>query len=140
MIQRFVDLYMSKADKLRAAWSETEPQSYLEIVQGVVKQLESEDPLDDTCPRVSEIIELKFRRFSGDYFYLLPCNRKEGSSVWWVAVEYGSCSACDTMQSIDLLESKEERLNAYMTLALHVVQEIKQIEHIGWQENFATLF
>lgn len=140
MIQRFVDLYMSKADKLKAAWEVVEPQTYLDIVRGVVSQLESEDPMDDTCPRAAEIIEVKFRRYTGDYFYLLPCNREEGSSIWWVAVEYGSCSSCDTLERIQSHDSKSERLDAYMSLALHVVQGIKQIEGIGWQEDFATLF
>lgn len=49
--------------------------------------------------------------------------------TYYTSVYYGSCSGCDTLQGIynynDEEVPSEEQLNDYMTLALHLIQNIK---------------
>ena len=44
---------------------------------------------------------------------------------------YGSCSGCDTLQSINLYRDElpnEEQISEYMTLALHLIQKMKWLD------------
>jgi len=65
--------------------------------------------------------------FQGNQIFILCSNvyQPELTDYIFTSVAYGSCSACDTFQWIEMLQDKEERVKQYMTLALHMVQETK---------------
>ena len=50
---------------------------------------------------------------------------------WYVKVGYGSCSGCDTLEGIRDYPDEpptKEQIDAYMTLALHIVQGFKSMQ------------
>lgn len=48
---------------------------------------------------------------------------------YFTSVMYGSCSHCDTMQHVqDVLDTKEEKIQALMLAALHMVQATKTFQ------------
>ncbi len=65
--------------------------------------------------------------FQGNQIFILCSNvyQPELTDYIFTSVAYGSCSACDTFQWVEMLQDKEERVKQYMTLALHMVQETK---------------
>jgi len=121
MIQKFIDVFMSSKDKLEAQFSESHPEGYLEVVRAVVSVL----------PDLSNkhINELEFGSYQGDYVYVISNEWED--KFWYVIVGYGSCSGCDTLQSIGNDSFKDptvEQVKDYMTLALHIVQGLREME------------
>lgn len=52
-----------------------------------------------------------------------------GRDYYFTAVTYGSCSSCDTMQWVEYeLKTKDEKIQALMNAALHIVQSTKTFE------------
>ncbi len=50
---------------------------------------------------------------------------------WYTSVGYGSCSGCDTLQSINSYEEglpSEEQVNGYWTLCLHMIQKMRRMK------------
>jgi len=60
-------------------------------------------------------------------------SRYQPSTYWATRVSYGSCSHCDALQGIqdetswDQTELTERQIEQYMTLALHMIQKLKEI-------------
>lgn len=82
----------------------------------------------------SEKVEsVDFGDYQGTLIFLFTIDTYQPSTdeTYITSVSYGSCSGCDTLQSICDYESdqlpNEEQVNDYMTLALHIVQNIKCI-------------
>ena len=128
MIQKFVDRYMGRKEELRALFAEKHPEEYKSIVQAVVKVLHDEDEYESPDPE--RIVEIDHGDYQGTLVYIIGASGYQPSEYWAVMVGYGSCSGCDTLQSICEYSDDpptEEQVSDYMTLALHVVQGIKLI-------------
>lgn len=67
--------------------------------------------------------------YQGDLFFIIPLKScYSAKDCVCVIVDYGSCSHCDTLLSISRYKSglpDEKQVNEYMTLALHIVQNMK---------------
>lgn len=53
------------------------------------------------------------------------------SKYWYVCINYGSCSGCDTYENIRSYSNDpptEDQVKSYWTLALHIVQQMKEMD------------
>lgn len=129
MIQEFVDRFMENKEKLRERFSLSHPGRYEDIVKSVVEII-TDDGYGAIDPTRIHCID------DGDYqgtlLFVIAAKGYQPNRYWYVKVGYGPCSGCDTLQAIRDLsmgeEVTEQQVNDYLTLALHIVQEIKEME------------
>lgn len=133
MIKEFVDRFMEKKNEISSVLKEKHPGEYKDLVKIVVQALhDPEEYYGSIDPnRIHQIDD-------GDYqgtlvFVIAECGYQP-DNYWYVRINYGSCSACDTLMSIrDSSEDEdeaptEEQVKDYMTLALHIVQGLKKMD------------
>jgi hypothetical protein len=128
VIQRFVDKFMSDRSLLAAKWSENHPESYEDIFKEVINILSSCSC--DSVPDPKRITVIDHGSWQGTLLFVVASKDYQPDVFWFCKVDYGSCSGCDTFESIrDYSGSKptEKQVKGYLTLALHMVQEIKEI-------------
>jgi hypothetical protein len=84
--------------------------------------------LPDVCRETLHCID------DGDYqgtlLFLIPEDTYQPDNYYYVKVEYGSCSGCDTLESIRDYDSdtpNDEQVKDYMTLCLHIIQKFKKL-------------
>ena len=126
MIQEFVDSFMTSKPTIRAIFQSKHPDDYKEIVKIVVSHLGS---VGYNRPDPDRIHEIDDGDYQGTLVYVIGASGYQPSTYWSVMVDYGSCSGCDTLESIQSCsygeEPNEEQVDDYMTLALHIVQGLK---------------
>ena len=131
MIQEFVDRFMAAKHKLRKRMIDTPPFDYGALVKMVVETITSDAYSDIDPERIHEIND---GCYQGTLVYVIACKGYQPSTYWYLRVYYGSCSGCDTLEAIQTMVwrasapvEKKEQIDAYMTLALHVVQRLKKM-------------
>lgn len=127
MIKEFIDEFEMRRDDLRAIFSEKHPDSYRDIVAAVVRTITS-DLYNAIDP--DRIHEIDDGDYQGTLLYVIGAKGYQPSDYWYVRVSYGSCSGCDTLQSINDYSSDkptERQVDDYMTLALHIVQGLHKM-------------
>jgi hypothetical protein len=134
MIKEFVEVFDKNRDVLKAEFSqrETMPSSYNSLVKRVVKILAESDYYPNPNPDKIHIID--DGHYQGTRVFLIPADQYQPSTYFVCKISYGSCSYCDTFQNI--MEGfsfygddppSEEIVSQLMNLALHVVQQMKEI-------------
>ena len=128
MIQQFVDKFMEKKPELEAYFKVNKPGDYQDIVKAVVNAISDGEYNDPDPDRIHKIDDGDYQ---GTLLFVIAAKGYQPSDYWSVFVGYGSCSGCDTLQSIDEEcydeTPNDSQLAQYMTLALHIVQGIKKI-------------
>jgi hypothetical protein len=131
MIQKFIDKFMSSKDAIRAKYAEKHPDNYAELFRVVIEALNPDDSYGEPDPK--RITKIDHGEYQGTLLFVVAENAYKPHAYWAAKVGYGSCSGCDTLQRIqaDCEEygkpPTEKQLDAYMTLALHVVQNLVEI-------------
>lgn len=138
MIEEFVKAWDERKGEIEAKFRQEEPHEYKEIVKAVVSIL------DDTktygAPNVNNIHEINDGDYQGTLLYLIPEDTYQPHNYWYVRVWYGSCSGCDTLEAIRESKpwrdgeddpQKDKRIKEYMTLALHIIQQLKSMDGEG---------
>lgn len=126
MIQQFVDRFMADKDALKAKYEAKAPSGYGDIVKDVIEIVSRERSDDDYCgclenvPDKNRITSIDHGDYQGTIVYVIAEKGYQPSTYWYVTVSYGSCSGCDTFQSI-------YNADGYVTLALHIVQWLKKM-------------
>lgn len=127
MIDAFVKLWEEKKDLVKEYFEEKHPANYKDIVKQVFKVLEDSDY---SWPDSNKIHSIDDGNYQGTLVFVVPeCGYQPGR-YWAVKVSYGSCSGCDTLEGIRNYTDEvptPEQVNDYMTLALHILQNIKEI-------------
>lgn len=129
MIQKLVDRYMANKHELEKQFSAKHVDDYKEIVKAVVTILH--DDQENDSPDPERIHEIDDGDYEGTLLYIIGASGYQPSKYWAVKVYYGSCSGCDTLQAIhdySSMQPNDEQVKDYMTLALHIVQGIKEID------------
>ena len=135
MIQVFVDKFMARREALRKKFVKKHPESYEDIVKGVVLLLADEDEYGE-APDPERIHAINDGDYQGTLLFVIAANGYQPSDYWYVKVGYGSCSVCDTLKGIRNYEDdppSAEQVEEYMTLALHIVQGIKKLGGSGYE-------
>lgn len=126
MIQKFVDKWDANKDKLREQFATAAvPERYIDIVREVVKILNDDD--EDGSLDPERIHAIDDGHYQGTLLFVIGATGYQPDTYWAVSVSYGSCSGCDTLQSIRDdgpydAPPTESQINDLMTLALHIVQ------------------
>jgi len=141
MIQEFVNRFMAAKPTLQEAFSKAVPESYKDIVTSVVRVLAVDEAGEDYGqPDPSKIHVIDDGDYQGTQLFVIAENSYQPDKYWTVFVRYGSCSGCDTLERLrdddyrryDDEDKdrpvKPEVVEQLMTMALHVVQEMKEIE------------
>lgn len=122
MIEEFTKLWFKDSYKIKALFEKSHPEDYKEIVKNVVSILPDLDP--------ERIHEINDGEYEGTLIFVIGEPGYIPRQYWVVSIEYGSCSTCDTLEGIreysDELPTPEQ-VDQYMTLALHIVQRMKEI-------------
>lgn len=130
MIKEFVAVWEERKSEIRAKWAQEPPEAYKDIIQSVVEILQANEQYG-CAPDPARIHEIDDGDYQGTLLYVIGANGYQPSKYWSVLVSYGSCSGCDTLQDIGGYSSEpptKQQLDDYMTLALHVVQGLKEID------------
>jgi hypothetical protein len=122
MIQQFVDKFQENKIKLAQELVDNEPVDYTELVKRVIKLFANGKGTPD--PERVHLID------DGDYqgtlVFIIAEQGYQPDKYWSAKVAYGSCSGCDTLEGIQQDSKGEEKVKDYMTLALHIVQDLKE--------------
>lgn len=127
MIQEFVNRWFEKKYIVEEYFKQNHPNDYGDIVHEVIKVL-TDDGYDSIDPE--RIHTIDDGDYQGTLLYVIGAKNYQPDDYWYAKVGYGSCSGCDTLQSIrDYDDGKptEEQVADYMTLALHIVQGLKEM-------------
>ena len=134
MIEKFTKRWFERKDSVQERFEAKLPSSYSDIVLAVVEMLNDEDEYETPDP--SRIHEINDGDYQGTLLYVIGAAIYQPSTYWYVKVGYGSCSGCDTLESIlsgnwgheteeEKKAWKDEAVSQLMTLALHIVQGLK---------------
>lgn len=137
MIQPFVDRFMAGKDALRETWRAAPPKEYADIVKGVIKLIHDADDETWRMPDPERVHQIDDGDYQGTLVFVIGATGYQPSDYWYVRISYGSCSGCDTLQAIRDDGGWDEppsdsQLDRYMTLSLHVVQQLKAMG--GYEE------
>jgi len=119
---------MENKDVIRENFAKKHPENYTGIVKSVVEILKDDSWYEQ--PDHSRIHLIDDGDYQGTFLFVIAAEGYQPCVYWCVLVSYGSCSRCDTFESIREYgddNPTEQQLNDYMTLALHIVQGIKEI-------------
>ncbi len=129
MIQSFVDRFMARKDDLRRTFGEKHPDSYIDVVRAVVDAVRGPEYSSEGMDP-ARIHQIDDGDYQGTLVFVIGAGGYQPNDYWYVKVYYGSCSGCDTLQSIRGYRDEpitEEQVDEYMTLALHIVQGLKKM-------------
>lgn len=111
--------------------SQTEYDSY-EVIVKKVFELCIPNAYNRVGWRLDKMTIIDDGDYQGTQIFIIPADTYQPEVEDYVMTDtyYGSCSGCDTLQSIcDYLYGlpTEEQVAQYMTLALHLVQKIRRL-------------
>jgi hypothetical protein len=129
MIKEFVDLWDKRKEDVRKMFEQGHPEDYKEVVKNVVSILQTDEYGSIDPDRIHQIDDGDYQ---GTLLFVIADDSYQPSNYWYVKVSYGSCSGCDTLEGIRRYDWNEkpskDQVEDYMTLALHIVQELKKME------------
>tara|TARA_R110000772_G_scaffold267971_3_gene393567 strand:+ start:11054 stop:11476 length:423 start_codon:yes stop_codon:yes gene_type:complete len=135
MIQEFVTAWDQRKHEVELALSLAHPDSYDAIVKEVVKILS--ETSDFASPDPERIVRIDDGDYQGTMVYIIGATGYQPSDYWFVKVSYGSCSGCDALANIEADSERDDHFNPlpptegqlkdYMSLALHILQGLKEL-------------
>ena len=128
MIKLFVDRFMAKQGAIAEKFKAEPPGNYESIVSAVAEAV-SGDGYDSIDP--SRIHKIDGGDYQGTLLFVIAAKGYQPSRYWYVKISYGSCSGCDTLEAIRGYSDEppsEQQIKDYMTLALHIVQGLKEMD------------
>lgn len=131
MIQEFVDKFLAGRDALAAKFAASPPSEYKDVVRAVIETISQGDYGQPDAARIHEINDGSYQ---GVLVYVIGASGYQPSDYWYVRVYYGSCSGCDTLEAIRGYSSEPPtaaQVQDYLTLALHIVQQLKKMSDEG---------
>lgn len=113
---------------IRNAIKDEPPGNYEALVNLVVKhvgRLDSFKSLD-----YNNIVTIDHGHYQGTLLFIIPEDTYQPDNYWFVKVSYGSCSVCDTFESVRERDDEDLKLNGFMSMALHIAQGLKRLEGV----------
>jgi hypothetical protein len=128
MIKTFTEAWVANRQTVRAKFEAAHPAGYAAIVRAVVEMLHAACDEPDK-PDPERIHQINDGKVSGDIVFVIGSTGLTRLRYWYMMISYGSCDVCDTLRKIRSFEYGEKpnprQLEDYMTLALHVVQDLR---------------
>ncbi len=135
MIEEFIKKWGENKEDLRENFFLSHPESYKDILERLISEVINPNQ-ENGLPSNSEIEVKTFGDWEGIEVFIIPEIMNYPSTFWVTKVYYGSCSLCDTLQGIfddsydeegNTLPPNKEQVDGYMTLALHMLQRMKEV-------------
>ena len=137
MIKRFVTRFDAARESLLAGLRNKSPDHYSDLFHRLIVAISTGE---NDSPDPERITEIDHGDYQGTFLYVVGACGYQPSTYWATFVDYGSCSGCDTFQSIgdmgpfDSDEITEQQAKEYLTLMLHMLQSLKLIgEKEDWE-------
>ena len=130
MIQRFVDRYVEREERLRQQFEKEHPESCHAIVKAVVEVIGGKNYNPDP-ERVHEIDDGSYQ---GTLVYIIAERNMPPTKYWSVKVSYWLCINYDALAPMWLSGIKQyapptpEQVDEYMKLSRHIVESIHVLE------------
>lgn len=143
MIDFFVKQWDKNKNILREYFKNNKMQSYdtytklVKLVLELVINKDVDDEDDETI-NIDKLIKIDYGEYQGSLIYVFPIDtyQPEVSETFYTTVEYGSCSACDTLASIigydDEKKPNKHQVDMLMKLSLNLVQNTHRFK--DWYE------
>lgn len=137
MIKELCDLFIDSIDVLKEKLANRHPKDYDDLLKMTIEcmNLKREKTYDDeNILDPSSIHAIYKGSYSGTLIYIIHDSCAMPHNYWYTWVDYGSCSACDTFESIKNYEADEielptqSQIDDYVTLALHMIQRTRKLE------------
>lgn len=134
MITELVKKFDESRDSLREIFTKQHPESYEDIVTEVIKAISKDEEYG--VPDPERIVRIDHGDYQGTLVFVIAEKGYQPSEYYYVSIGYGSCSVCDTFQSIrydyddDHDTPTKSQVDRYMTLALHIIQNLKMMDNI----------
>lgn len=130
MIKEFIKKFEENKGELRAIFYKENPEEYQDIIKAIVDILSKDEV---SCDRIDpeRIHNIDDGDYQGTLIFIIGSMGYQPNIYWYVKVDYGSCSGCDTLENIKGYSDEppsDQQLDDYMTLALHIVQGLKLME------------
>ena len=125
MILEFINRFQEIKPKLLEQFSQKEPDSYEDIFRQTLKLMFDEKSRD--LPDFERIHTIDDGDYQGTLVFVVASGSYQPDNYWVTRVYYGSCSACDTFQSYSDSCNPENSAPEMVTMALHMIEEMKQI-------------
>lgn len=100
---------------------------YIDIVKIVIEAVHD----GYGSPNPEKIHEIDDGDYQGTLLFVIPSDNYQPYTYWYVKVDYGSCSGCDTLMAIlegDFGNTIDEKVDNLFTLALHIIQGLKRMD------------
>ena len=139
MESKFISKWEQNKEKLQEYITNTPQKQYDEyksLVELIVKYILNDNiDLPYNGYNLDAIHEIDDGDYQGTLLYFIPKNtyQPDVSDYIFTSVSYGSCSGCDTLQSIHNYDDEiptKEQVEEYMSLFLHLVQNMKSLKTI----------
>lgn len=130
MDKQFIDAYMANKHEIESIFSKKHPDNYAEIVREVISAIKKGIDREYESPDPERIIEIDHGSYQGTLVYVVGFGGYQPYEYAYVRVYYGSCSGCDTLESIKGYDGEpptKEQTDQYMTLALHIAQGLRRM-------------
>jgi hypothetical protein len=109
--------------------------SYSDLLKMTIEMIIDDEDDNYGLPSYKRIGEVDNGDYQGTLIYIIGGHGYQPSNTdhWVTYVYYGSCSGCDTLQAIqsdndyDSSKLKEQQIEDYWTLCLHMVQNMKRL-------------
>jgi hypothetical protein len=135
MISSIIEQWENNKSKLENYFRTTDQYEYCGYKQIVEKLFElCITNADEHCGfNIERMTVIDDGDYQGTKLFIIPKDTYQPSVDDYITTHtyYGSCSGCDTLQSIcgyDYGLPTEEQVKLYMTLALHLVQKLRWLE------------
>ncbi len=129
MIKELVARWEQNKPQIRKSFEVKHPKDYKDLVKTVVENITSKE-YGELSLDPERIHQIDDGDYQGTLVFVIAEKGYQPSKYYSVLVDYGSCSACDSLQSIrDYSDGPptKNQVDEYMTLALHIVQKLKFI-------------
>lgn len=125
MIQKYLTQLVEKKEELINKFLLNPPQSYQEILKEALKVISFEDSSESPDPK--RIHEIDDGDYQGTLVFVIGDSSYQPDRYFLTKVSYGSCSFCDTLQSILDNEPGAQQAEDFYTLALHMIEKLKEV-------------
>ena len=98
-----------------------------ETIKAIADDLSNSDMALCETPDPDRITIINDGDYQGTLVFVIGAQGYQPSNYWLTRAYYGSCSACDTLQGILDEQDSDARAQQLMTLALHMVQRLKEV-------------
>lgn len=129
MIEKFIQKFETKRAELLQQFSKEHPSNYEQVLKILLVALADGESEYD-FPDPERIHTIDDGHYQGTLVFVIACGGYQPSDYWATTVSYGSCSGCDTLEGIRQYDDgppTEEQAKEYLTLAIHLLQRLKEI-------------